>query len=397
MKRTYTIFLIILVILYSCNSQSKRGFKQFTLEGTIDKPDTGIVVLRYFSDESEICDTVKITKGEFYFKGKIIEPGLATLYWDNNHQSIILLDPERMKISLSENNYPEFRMTGSKTQSDFDAIQKSTEPVYDKISSLVKQARSIKDSIKTTTDEYCKSILEKRLIKTENCRSLYKKKIDSIQIQFIAKNPTSFCSVITLNEIQHNEIISPDSAILLFNGLDNSLKNSLYGRSISNEIRKKKNIQTGAQAPDFKAFDINQLPVALSQFKGKNVILMDFWASWCVPCRKSIPHLKEIYNRYHSKGLEIIAVTVDTDRQAWIEAIHKDSTELWYHIPVAEKYALGEKYFTNDDICNNYFLGVIPAQILISKEGKIINRWVGRSDDIEASIDETLSDLFFNY
>jgi len=106
--------------------------------------------------------------------------------------------------------------------------------------------------------------------------------------------------------------------------------------------------------------------------------------------------MKEVYNRYHSKGLEIVAVTLDMDKQAWIEAIHKDSTEMWYHIPVAEKYALGEKYITNEDIYKNYSWGAIPAQILISKEGRVINRWMGRSDAVEASIDTTLAELFLN-
>ena len=181
---------------------------------------------------------------------------------------------------------------------------------------------------------------------------------------------------------------------MLFNRLNNSLKNSLYGKYIIDDIRKKENIQIGAQAPDFKALDINQQTVTKSQFQDKNVILLDFWASWCIPCRKTIPHLKEIYSKYQSKGLEIIAVSVDTDKLAWMEAIRKDSTELWYHIPVAEKYALGEKYLTNDDIFKNYFVVAIPAQILISKDGKVINRWVGTSEDIEASIDSTLTVLF---
>jgi len=396
MKLKYTIFLTILVIVYSCNSHNHRGLKQFILEGTIDKIDKGFVVLEYYPGDTLVCDTVKITNGSFCFKGKLAEPGPATLLWNNNHNNLIHLDPGKMKISLSEKDYPEFIMTGSKTQSDFDALEKSTSPFHDKISSLVKQYRSIKDSINASTDEDLKALLRKRLLQTESCRSLLKKKIDSVQVQFVSGNPASYCSVIMLNELEHNEIISPDSVMLLFNGLDNSLKNSTYGNEISDDIRKKLNVKPGAQAPDFKVLDINQIPVTLSQFRGKNVVLLDFWASWCVPCRQSIPHMKEVYNRYHSKGLEIVAVTLDMDKQAWIEAIHKDSTEMWYHIPVAEKYALGEKYITNEDIYKNYSWGVIPAQILISKEGKVINRWAGRSDAVEASIDTTLAELFLN-
>ena len=93
--------------------------------------------------------------------------------------------------------------------------------------------------------------------------------------------------------------------------MDNSLKESRYGKNIIEDIRKKENIRLGTQAPDFKATDLNQQTVTLSQFKGRSVVLMDFWASWCVPCRQSIPHLKTLYRKYHSKGFEVIAVWTD--------------------------------------------------------------------------------------
>jgi peroxiredoxin len=396
MKKKYTILLTILVLIYSCNSHNESGLKQFTLAGTIDKVDTGIVVLKYFLEENLLCDTAKITNGNFRFKGKLIEPSLAILYWGKDHQSFIYLDPAKMKISLSEESYPEFRMTGSKTQSDFEALQKSTKRIEDKILSLVKKRNSITDSIKISADEYLRSSLEKRLNKTNDSLSIFNKKIDSVKIQFVVKNPASFCSVNTLWELGGNENISPDSVMILLNGLNNSLKNSIIGRYISDDIRKKLNVRPGALAPDFKALDINQKPVTLSQFKGKNVVLLDFWGSWCDACRRNVPRLKETYSRYHSKGLEIVAVTLDMDKQAWIDAIHKDGTEMWFNIPAAENYASGGKYITNDDIYKNYFVGSLPTQILISKEGKIINLWGGGSDDVEVSIDKTLSELLSN-
>jgi len=393
MKRTCT-FLLTILILYSCCSPNKRDLKQFTLEGTINDIETGNVVIKYWPDKTLICDTVKIINGNFSYKGKIVETGPATIYWGNNHQSMIYLDPGKMKISLSKNNYPEFIMTGSKTQNDFDRFEKSIKPIHDKILNTIKQYNGIKDSINVSTDVSSRSKLEKRLYETKSYLTLYNKKIDSIKIQFVTENTASFCSIFLLNELQGNEVISKDSTILLLNRLDNSLKNDQYAKTISDDIRKKTNIEIGVQAPDFKALDINQSPVTLSQFKGKNVILMDFWASWCDPCRQSIPHLKEIYNKYHSKGLEIVAVSIDDDKQAWVEAIHKDNTELWYNVPIAEKSDPAEEYYTDDDIGKNYFIGTIPTQILINKEGKIINRWEGRSEDIEASIDKALSGLF---
>ena len=394
MKRIHCIYLIILIITCSCNSPSKKVIKAFSLEGDINEVESGRIVLKYYSEETLVSDTAYIINSKFAFKGKIREPVHATLYWDNNPRVFLYLDPGKMKISLSQDNIPEFRMTGSRTQNDFELLERLTKPFYDNISTLKTQYQNINDSFKTSTDDYSKSTLEKKLHEVNIQWSINQKKIDLTQIKFVSENTKSFYSVIMLNMLEGNETISLDLTKMLFNRLNNSLKNSLYGKNIIDDIRKKGNIQIGAQAPDFKALDINQQTVTKSQFQDKNVILLDFWASWCIPCRKTVPHLKDIYSKYQSKGLEIIAVSVDTDKQAWMEAIQKDSTELWYHIPVAENYALGEKFLTDDDIFKNYFVVAIPAQILISKDGKVINRWVGTSEDIEASIDSTLTVLF---
>lgn len=156
------------------------------------------------------------------------------------------------------------------------------------------------------------------------------------------------------------------------------------------------NILIGAQAPDFKAIDLNQQIVTLSQFKGKSVVLLDFWASWCVPCRESIPHLKALYNKYHSKGLEVVAVSEDTKRKAWIDAVNQDSTGMWFHIPIAEQFAKGPDYITNDDIYKNYFVQAIPVTMVIDKNGKIVGRLVSKSKENEESLDKLLAQIFDN-
>lgn len=159
---------------------------------------------------------------------------------------------------------------------------------------------------------------------------------------------------------------------------------------------KKDNIRIGNQAPDFKATDLNQQTVTLSQFKGNSVVLLDFWASWCIPCRQSIPHLKTLYKKYEPKGFEVIAVWKDDfgERKGWIEAVKQDSTEMWYHIPVAEKYPCMPDQLTNDDIYKNYFVQTIPQQILIDKNGKIIYRHVGYSKESEEALEKQLSEIF---
>jgi len=395
MKTSSSTFLAILILISSCTSHSIKSSNEFTLQGEIDGQDSGIIVLSYHHDKISIHDTSKIENGKFIFTGKISEPTQAILSDKNDFNRVfIFLEARNMKISLSKDKYEKCKMTGSKTQNESDSVNKMEKPFYERILALRDQKNKITDSIKNTKDGSVKILLEKKAAEIDKLWSQTEKKIDSIRLKFVLDNPKSFLTVVYLRMLGSNEKISLDSTKSIFNGLDNSLKESSYGNNIIEVIRKKENILVGAQAPDFKATDLNQQTLTLSQFKGERFVLLDFWASWCVPCRESIPHLKTIYKKYYSKGLDIIAVSTDESRKAWIEAVKQNSTGMWYHILIAEKWPNGP--ITNDDIFQNYYNTAIPEQILIDKSGKIIYRHVGYSKESEESLDGLLSKVFEN-
>ena len=397
MKTSLSTFVALLIFICSCTSQSDKTSKEFTLQGEINGQDNGKIVLIYMPDETRIYDTAKIENGKFVFTGKIFEPTSATLNRENDlNRVFIYLEPQKMKISFSKDKFSEFKMTGSNTQNDFDLLNKMGNPFHEKILMLREQKNKINDSIKNSKDGSANIFLEKKAEEIDKLWSQTKKEIDSIEIKFTIENPKSFLTVVYLNILEGNEIISLDSVKSIFNKLDTSLRKSSYGREIIEDIRKKENIRIGNQAPDFKAIDLNQQIVTLSQFKGKSVVLLDFWASWCIPCRESIPHLKTLYKKYHSKGFQVIAVSEDYKRKPWTDAVKQDSTGMWYHIPVAEKWPCGPSQLTNDDIYQNYFVQSIPVQILIDKNGKIIARLKDASKENEDSLDRLLSQIFDN-
>jgi thiol-disulfide isomerase/thioredoxin len=374
MKTSSSTFLAILIMISSCTSQADKNFKKFTLRGRIDGQDSGIIILRYVYNAAFIYDTAKIINGKFIFKGKIDGATKALINGGNNLNTVqVYIEPQNMKISLSKDKFEECKMTGSKTQNDFELLTKLEKPFYERISILRHQMNKINDSIQNSKNDSSKILFEKKAEEIDKLWSQTSKRIDSIQIKFVLKNPKSFIAVERLFVLGGNEVISLDSTKSIFNGLDNSLKKSEYAKYIIEDIRKKENMRIGNQAPDFKANDLNQQTVTLSQFNGKSDVLLDFWASWCVPCRGSIPHLKTIYNKYHSKGLEVIAVSIDEDKKAWIEAVKQDSTGMWYHIPVAEKWPCGPEQLTNYDIEQNYSYNGVPNVLLIDKNGKIVN------------------------
>lgn len=395
MKSTYSIFLILLYLILSCNNQSNVRLKKFTLQGDIKFQDTGIVVMTYVANDKFISDTAEIVEGRFLITGKILEPTQATIRDRiDSELAWIYLEPGKMRISINKDVPFGYVMTGSKTQAEYEILKKMEQPVYDRLLMLKEQGININDRIKNSKEDSDKIALQEKAKEIDSLWSDTRKELDPIEIKFVLENPKSFVTPQYLNRMVSREVISLDSAKSIFNGLDNSLRESRYGKFIVEDIRKKENVSLGAQAPDFKATDLTQQTVILSQFKGKSIVLLDFWASWCVPCRESMPHIRSIYRKYHSKGLEVIAISVDENRKSWIEAVKQDSLEIWYNILVAEKWPVGP--YTNDDIFQNYYYTAIPEQILIDKNGKIIFRHTGYSKESEESLDRQLSLLFEN-
>jgi peroxiredoxin len=120
----------------------------------------------------------------------------------------------------------------------------------------------------------------------------------------------------------------------------------------------------GADAPDIVLPDVNGKTVKLSDFKGK-VVLVDFWASWCGPCRMENPNVVRMYNAYKDKGFEILGVSLDKDRNAWLEAIQKDGLR-WTQV--------SDLKYWQSDAAKLYNVTGIPYTVLVGKDGKIIEK-----------------------
>ena len=391
MKTSLLSCVYLLLLLSSCSYKSNETAKEFTLRGYVVGQDSGKIVLSYFHDISRISDTTEIINGKFKFIGKISEPTQAWLSDENDfNTTVIFLEPQNMKISFPKDNYEECQMTGSKTQNESDLLRKMEKPYRDRILALREQRNKLDDSLKNTTDASTKILLEKKE-EIDSLWSLLGNKIDSIQLRFLLENPKSFIALVNLVWLGNKEVISLDTTKSLFNRLDNPIKESSYGKRVIEDIRKKGNVQIGAIVPDITIKDIDNQTITLSQFREKNYVLIDFWASWCVPCRESFPHLKLIYNKYHQKGFEIIAISMlDTNKEAWMAAINQENINSWHN--AAYTFWDGEK--CNEKIMDNIFVPSIPFTLLLDKTGRVIFRHVGYSKEGEESLDKLLLQIF---
>lgn len=170
----------------------------------------------------------------------------------------------------------------------------------------------------------------------------------------------------------------------LYKKLSKRLQNTSQGKQLLQNLTDCKNSQVGMAAPSFTVKDLNGQFLSLKNFYNKNYVLIDFWASWCVPCREEFPCLKQAYAKYQNKGLEIISASIDEDLVKWKTAIYKDSIDKWRHFAIKENAP---------SVFSSYFVIGVPVKILIDKQGRIIDRWVGYSTENTQALETKLEKI----
>lgn len=273
-------------------------------------------------------------------------------------------------------------------------LAKMTKPVDDKID-------FVKELIRKKDNEFLKiSELSAKNMAQQNIDSLNEvleqlfTQLTTVQLDFIRNNLSSFLSLDGLTMLLSRNAESPlyvDTIANLYSHLNKNVQNSVSGRHFKLMLTNLKNSKVGSLAPAFTVNDINNHPISLSSFRNKEYVLLDFWASWCVPCRADIPDLKEIYKKYDQVGLEIIGISKDDDASLWKKAIAEDKTQNWKHI-----LAPFSKQKNDSLITNKYFVYGIPVKILINKEGVIIGRWISSGDENMNALEKLLNKYLAN-
>jgi len=271
-------------------------------------------------------------------------------------------------------------------------IAKLTKPFYDKIYSINELIRKKSDTLNRLTILLGKNKVQQDIDSLFKINEHLKSQITTVQFNFIRNNPSSFLSLNGLSLILTKSAELPilcDTIKSLFNNLNKSIQNSISGRKFKMLLVNQEKSKVGSLAPDFKIKDINNKEISLSSFQNQKYVLLDFWASWCRPCREDMPFLKNIYKVYSEKYLEIIGISKDDDLSSWKKAIQMDSTQIWKHISVP----LNIQENDSSAITNRYFVYGIPVKILINKEGVIIGRWQGGGKENISELENLLKDF----
>ncbi|WP_428740446.1 redoxin domain-containing protein [Tenacibaculum sp.] len=313
-----SIYILIISSILSC---SKNENSNFSLNGKTKGFIDGTYV--YLQIENETIDSTRIKNDSFNFKTKFSNlPIKAHLKIKQPPQyKSIWIENNKMLFDASNTEFIRYaKITGSETQ-------KIEENFYKKIQNLS-----------------------------------YKESVDK-EMDFVKNNPNSILSAYTLSF--YSTTFGKAKTEELFNLFSPENKKSIYGKQIVNYLSLNKDPKIGEEFTDFEMKNQYGLKKRLSDLRGK-IILLEFWSSWCGPCRQENPNLVKTYNKFKDKGFEIFAVSVDNNRSSWINAIETDSLS-WVHV---NDHLKGDRNIAS----LIYGINSIPDNFLISTDGKIISR-----------------------
>jgi len=372
--------------------------KPFSIKGNITGIPDGWIQLGYTLPQGErVLDSTQIKGGAFSFSGSISETVMAWLQVKGTEDMAanslqFLLEPAVLSMKLGINDFQHAEIKGSSLQHEFTAFQqislhfmeqlKPYNAQYDSIAKLYRQATVAKATEQTL------QVYKDQMDAIREKMSPISGKIYDAQLDFFRSHPTSLVTAWYLQF--HVSRLPVDSLQKLYDALGHSTQQSHFGQSIKEEIDDLRSGSPGSTAKNFTATDINGHALSLNDFKGQYVLL-DFWASWCGPCRKGNPHLKALYAKYHENGIEFVGVSDDDSKpDAWRKAVETDGLP-WRHVLRGFDRTKLEKGEVNEnDISKKFGIHLLPTKILIDRNGMII----GRYNEEEEALDKQLEEIF---
>jgi peroxiredoxin len=366
-------FAAVLAMLTIMGRAQVAGQEKFTLEGVISTtPLSGKLYLDFNNGGQVKKDSVQVSDGNFVFKGILSEPVMATLSYKDGqpkkviHQFSFYLEPGHITL-MSADSLKTAMVIGSETDKDFAPLRKAMLAFRDSSATLYRKYAAFAAANDTIGRN---AIL--------NLRKIWASKLkDSIFRGFIVGHTNSAVALYALQQFGGG-IIDPDEVDPMFKILSPSVQQLPSGKALSEKIGKVKDASIGHMAKGFVLPDTSGKMISLANFKGKYV-LVDFWASWCGPCRAENPNVVKAYHRYKSKGFTVIGVSLDKGKPEWLKAIKTDHLE-WTHVLDADQA-----------VAKQYGLMAIPQNLLLDPDGKIVAKNVRGS-----AIEKTLATLFNN-
>ena len=359
MKKLFAINLCLSILLFGC-SNSNENF--FTISGELKNTESAILYKLGLSQMTPI-DTSLVENGLFNIKATYNKPNFYRLNFSNGNSIRLFIDTNStITLNADAENIISYTLSGSKESVNLMELDKMVLKSFAKLD-------SVNDNLRKDTSINSMELRTRFTTEYNTTSTNLKNKLQN----FIRKKSSSPISIIALFQpFGNNALFNPKNDLDLFRlveeNLNSQYKKTEFSKYLSTEIQRSLAGKIGSKAPNFTLNDTNGNPISLNDYKGK-LLLIDFWASWCAPCRKENPHLVKLYKEFNPKGLEILGVSLDgTPRQKnpkedWVNAIKNDGL-LWKQVSDLR----GWESIT----IPMYGFNGIPYTVLIDENGVII-------------------------
>jgi peroxiredoxin len=365
------VALAAIVLLAACKTKDANNLEGGTvkLKGTIKGMDTGWLEMLVPSRENQKVDSIKIVKAAFEYKLDVKEPDLLVMRVAGTQGGELAFwaDPGTVTITANKDSMWSSKIEAGPTQVLYKEVETKVKTIMDKGQALYPAYMAAQQSQNMAEMQRIQGQLE-----------LLQEESKVFVIDYAKKHKGSVLSAY-LGLVYLGQPGSETAMKNLYDSLAPGVQKTFFGKKMNEIVAAAVATSEGAPAPEFMMNDVNDKPVSLSSLKGQ-VVLIDFWASWCAPCREENPNVVKAYNAYKDKGFTVLGVSLDKGKEEWVKAIADDKLT-WTHVSDL-------KYWDNA-AAKLYKVQSIPANFLLDKEGRIIGRDL-RGPALEAKLAEVM-------
>ncbi|NGM66563.1 TlpA disulfide reductase family protein [Sphingobacterium sp. SGR-19] len=354
MKLTH-IWIFITLLCGPVASFSQSG--NFTIKGKANpRHNNKFIKLYYVNDTTKITDSVMVKNGRFKLKGHILSPTIGKLGIQDG-QTVDFIDLFLSKGSIRVSAKDSIRyadISGTKMVEEHERLAKQIRPSETKLFDALNTFKKMPEGE------------EKKAYITKLIPEISKQHRAKQQIvhEFVTENPTSYVSLYYLDKTALGRLANYETTYPYYEKLSATLKETALGKQLEERLLSAKGELTGTAFKDFSSTTPEGKALSLNEVISKNkYTLVDFWASWCGPCRKENPHVVETFNAFKDKGFTVLSVSLDTDANRWKAAIEQDGMP-WYHVSSLKGW--------KEPAAALYGVRAIPQNVLIDGQGKIV-------------------------